>query len=236
MAVTRQNVAQRHARLCRELFQAAASLDTGCRRSDIRKPRHASSPRFFTKPKSQTLAYQVIFCIYNIYFHPLSKYPGPRLAAASPLWLASSYIGGKTPTDLLELHNKYGPVVRTSPDGLSYINAPQWKEIYGHKAGQLEFSKDEKYFAGLKGEPLILNADRNYHGYIRKLFAHGFSEKAMREQESVLKQYVDLMFRRVEEEGQDGTQSVDILKWFNVSAFSIVLGRAQHVNSSLNRH
>lgn len=58
----------------------------------------------------------------------------------------------------------------------------------------------------------------------------------MREQESVLKQYVDLMFRRVEEEGQDGTQSVDILKWFNVSAFSIVLGRTQHVKSSLNRH
>lgn len=58
----------------------------------------------------------------------------------------------------------------------------------------------------------------------------------MREQESVLKQYVDLMFRGVEEEGQDGTQSVDILKWFNVSAFSIVLERAQHANSCLNRH
>lgn len=58
----------------------------------------------------------------------------------------------------------------------------------------------------------------------------------MREQESVLKQYVDLMFRRVEEEGQDGTQSVDILKWFNVSAFNIVLESAQNTNSSMNRH
>ncbi|KAK7698575.1 hypothetical protein SLS64_012443 [Diaporthe eres] len=91
-----------------------------------------------------------------------------------------------------------------------------WKEIYGHKAGQLEFSKDEKYFSGLKGEPIILNADRHYHGYIRKLFTHGFSEKAMREQESILKEYVDLMFRRVEEEGQKGTQQIDILQWYNI--------------------
>lgn len=131
--------------------------------------------------------------------------------------MVSSYFGGNTPNDLLELHNKYGPVVRTSPDGLSYINAPQWKEIYGHKAGQLEFSKDEKYFSGLNGEPIILNADRHYHGYIRKLFNHGFSEKAMREQESVLKEYVDLMFRRIEEESQKGSQAIDILQWYNVS-------------------
>lgn len=58
----------------------------------------------------------------------------------------------------------------------------------------------------------------------------------MREQESILKQYVDLMFRRVEEEGQDGTQSVNILKWFNVSPFRVVLGRAQHLSCALSRH
>ncbi|KAF9876812.1 hypothetical protein CkaCkLH20_05658 [Colletotrichum karsti] len=169
-----------------------------------------------------TLAYHICVYIYNIYLHPLSKYPGPRFASASSFWLVSSYFGGKTPYDLLELHNKYGPVVRTSPDGLSYIKAPQWKEIYGHKTGQLEFAKDEKYFAGLKGEPIILTADRHYHGYIRKLFANGFSEKALREQESVLKGYVDLMFRRIEEEGQDGKQPVDILKWYNFVTFDFI--------------
>lgn len=39
----------------------------------------------------------------------------------------------------------------------------------------------------------------------------------MREQESILKEYVDLMFRRVEEESQKGTQQIDILQWYNVS-------------------
>lgn len=51
----------------------------------------------------------------------------------------------------------------------------------------------------------------------------------MREQESVLKQYVDLMFRRVEEEGQDGTQPVDILKWFNVSHLADARKKLSHV-------
>ena len=97
-------------------------------------------------------------------------------------------------------------------EGVNVSSYPQWKEIYGHKTGQLEFSKDEKYFSGLAGEPVIINADRHYHGYIRKLFTHGFSDKALREQESVLKEYVDLMFRVVQEQSQNGTKPVDILE------------------------
>ncbi|KAJ0308585.1 hypothetical protein Brms1b_009463 [Colletotrichum noveboracense] len=167
-----------------------------------------------------TVAYFASVCIYNLFFHPLAKYPGPRLAAATPLWLVSAIIGGRQPDDTLKLHEKYGPVVRTSPNGLSYSDTPQWKEIYTPKAGQLEFAKDQKFFAGFRGRHLILNADRRYHPFIRKLLAPGFSEKAMREQEGVLKEFVDLMFRRVQEDGQNGTQPVDILKWFNVRALA----------------
>ncbi|KXH65967.1 averantin oxidoreductase [Colletotrichum salicis] len=166
--------------------------------------------------------YYTALALYNIYFHPLSSFPGPRLAAATPYWMALSYLGGRTPYDLLELHDKYGPVVRTSPDSLSYIKAPQWKEIYGHKTpGQLEFSKDGKYFSALKGDPVIITADREYHSYIRKLFAHGFSEKAMREQEGVLKGFVDVLFARLREEGEGG-RAVDVVQWYNFLTFDFI--------------
>lgn len=131
--------------------------------------------------------------------------------------MASSYFYGRTPADLLKLHNQHGPVVRTGPNELSYINTPQWKEIYGSKPnGQTEFSKDHKYFSGLKYEPLILNSDSQYHGYIRRLLAHGFSEKSLREQEPVLKEYIDTLFRKFQQEGCNGERPVDVARWYNV--------------------
>ncbi|KAI8315123.1 Averantin hydroxylase [Colletotrichum sp. SAR11_59] len=197
-----EDAAQRRGRFRRKLIQTSEYLG--------RSFGHLS-PTYFAS-----------VCIYNLFFHPLSKYPGPRLAAATPLWLVSAIIGGRQPEDTLKLHEKYGSVVRTSPNGLSYSGTPQWKEIYTPKAGQLEFAKDQKFFAGFRGRHLILNADRRYHPFIRKLLAPGFSEKAMREQEAVLKEFVDLMFRRVQEDGQNGTQPVDILKWFNFLTFDFI--------------
>ncbi|KAI0119131.1 cytochrome P450 [Daldinia grandis] len=167
--------------------------------------------------------YYARLVVYNIYFHPLSKYPGPLVASATPWWLALRYGRGITHTTLLELHNKYGPVVRTSPNELSYIDPPQWKEIYGHKPpGHLELTKDKKYHSALEGEPIIINADRYYHGYIRKLLAHGFSDKALREQEPVIQQYVALLFRRLQEVGQGGEVAIDIQSWYNFITFDLI--------------
>ncbi|KAI0468198.1 averantin oxidoreductase [Xylaria cf. heliscus] len=169
------------------------------------------------------ITYYAAVSIYNIWLHPLSKYPGPRLAAASQLWMILSYFKGKTPTDLLRLHNQYGPVVRTGPNELSYVTPIQWREIYGYKpAGQVEFVKDPKYFSGIKGDPLILNADRDYHGYIRKLLAHGFSEKSLRDQEPILKEYADTLFRRLHEECRNGEQAIDIMSWYNYLLFDFI--------------
>ncbi|ETS78106.1 hypothetical protein PFICI_10168 [Pestalotiopsis fici W106-1] len=168
------------------------------------------------------LLYYLVQFVYNIYFHPLSKYPGPRIPAGTSWWAAASYIRGTTPNDLLQLHNRYGPVVRTSPNELSYIQPAQWKEIYGHKAsGQPEFTKDKKYHSGLVGPPVLLNADREYHGYIRKLLAHGFSERALRDQEAVMQEYVATLFRKLHEACQDG-RPVEISAWYNFMTFDFI--------------
>ncbi|KAJ3564471.1 hypothetical protein NPX13_g7829 [Xylaria arbuscula] len=169
------------------------------------------------------IAYYGAVWAYNIWLHPLSKYPGPLLARASPLWMVISYLHGKTPTELLKLHERYGPVVRTGPNELSYINTSQWKEIYGFKSnGQTEFVKDPQYHAAIKPNTSILNSNAQYHGYLRKLLAHGFSEKSLREQESVLKSFIDTLFRRLNEESRNGEQPVDIQRWYNFVSFDII--------------
>jgi hypothetical protein len=82
---------------------------------------------------SQSIVYVISKVIYNLYFHPLAKFPGPKRAAISNLFyarhwyvilghglylLTGSRAGGRWAYVLEDLHNKYGPVVRYAPDDL----------------------------------------------------------------------------------------------------------------------
>ena len=61
------------------------------------------------------LFYALVRVIYNLYFHPLSRFPGPRGAACTKWWLAYMQLGRGVSLSTLrmELHQKYGKV--TSP-------------------------------------------------------------------------------------------------------------------------
>ena len=75
--------------------------------------------------------------LYNAFFHPLCKFPGPRFRSATPfpnLWAA---LKGDQAFEYAALHDKYGPVVRIGPNTLSYISAGAWKEIYGLRQGNV---------------------------------------------------------------------------------------------------
>jgi hypothetical protein len=135
----------------------------------------------------------------------------------STLWYTRSHLRGTTPQDILILHNKYGPIVRIAPEELSYVNVIAWKEIYGHRvAGQPELSKDKKYHAGFGKEQTLLNADREYHGDLRKMLAYGFSDKALRAQEIAIQHYVKLLMKGLHENSKNGTVALDMVKWYNV--------------------
>jgi hypothetical protein len=71
----------------------------------------------------QGIFYVLYKVIYNVYFHPLARYPGPRLAAISNIYYARHWPGGRWPFILEELHEKYGEVVRYAPNDLS-VSAP----------------------------------------------------------------------------------------------------------------
>ena len=56
------------------------------------------------------LIYALVRVIYNLYFHPLSHFPGPRGAACTRFWLAYMELGRGVSLSTLriELHQKYG--------------------------------------------------------------------------------------------------------------------------------
>jgi cytochrome P450 len=167
---------------------------------------------------SQALTYLFALITYNLYFHPLSKFPGPKLRAALEWPYFWSLVRGYSPQYMLELHNQYGPVVRVSPNELIFNRPQAFKDIYGHKRpGQKELRKDKKYVSGM-GEPTMLFSDQAYHSYIRKLMAPGFSEGALRKQEGVIRGHLTLLIEKLFLAGKDGQTPVDLLEWVNVSA------------------
>lgn len=56
------------------------------------------------------LVSRTIKCIQNVYFHPLSKFPGPRLAAATSWWSAyQQALAHRSMHHIcIDLHAKYG--------------------------------------------------------------------------------------------------------------------------------
>ena len=86
--------------------------------------------------------------LYDVFYGPLSKYPGPKTWAFSPLPRAASMGRGLESRDMTRLHRQYGPIVRVAPNELSYAaGADAWKDIYGHKKqGHAQPAKAKKFY------------------------------------------------------------------------------------------
>lgn len=68
---------------------------------------------------------------YNLFLHPLRKYPGPFWAGSTRVYYLFYDVRGQSHWKVTEWHKKYGPVVRIAPNELSYTDSRAWSAIYG---------------------------------------------------------------------------------------------------------
>lgn len=73
--------------------------------------------------------------VYNAFLHPLRKVPGPFLAGVTELWRTTKYARGQWHQDIIDLHRQYGPVVRVSPNEVSFVDQTALEQLYGHSTG-----------------------------------------------------------------------------------------------------
>lgn len=159
----------------------------------------------------------------NLFFHPLRSFPGPPLHAMSRLPYCWKLLRGTMPYDVLNLHQKYGDIVRIAPDELAFSNAAAWKEIMGHRPGVEEFGKLKNFYRPVEASPInVVNAGREEHSALRRQLAHGFSEKSMREQEPIIKLYIDLLIQRLHENCDAGAKAINLTAWYNWTTFDII--------------
>ena len=169
------------------------------------------------------MQYLIAVATYNLYFHPLSKYPGPKTWAISRIPYALSLASGDLHTSVRQIHDQYGEVVRLAPDEVSFINAQAWQDIRGHHTN---FPRNPRWVRPqANGYNSIVTANDADHSRYRKLLTHAFSEKALRDQEPILQFYVDLFISRLREIAASSGKRiavVDIVEWFNFTTFDII--------------
>jgi len=73
----------------------------------------------------------LVQAVYGCFFHPLSKFPGPRVAAFTNLWKTYQVAAGDFEGVLLRLHQKHGKIVRIGPNHLDISDAQAVKVIFG---------------------------------------------------------------------------------------------------------
>lgn len=174
-------------------------------------------------PPALLLLYLLLHTLYNLYLHPLARHPGPLLMRATRLGYCQRLMRGTLPFDMLALHRQYGPVVRIAPDELAFQDPAAWRDIMGHRTagGGGEFEKSQTFYRPVEDIPTdIVNSGREEHGRLRRTMAHGFSERAMREQQGIIGGYVDLLIEALGREGGKG--KVDVAAWYNYATFDVI--------------
>lgn len=142
-----------------------------------------------------------------------------------------NYIQGCLPHKVLELHEKYGPVVRLAPNEVAFIDPQAWTDIYAYKRGQVEHAKAQHFYLKKGSTPDdILSETKDNHTLIRRHLALGFSDRSMRAQESLVRGYVDLLVKRIKERctrvdpttGALERRPLDMRTWYNWTTFDVI--------------
>ncbi|KAK3302986.1 cytochrome P450, partial [Chaetomium strumarium] len=164
--------------------------------------------------------------IYSLTFHHLANFPGPVSCAVSriPFWVAC--VKGTQVQWMHSLHARYGPVVRYSPNDLSYVDegTTAWKAIHNQdRTGRREFPKAREWFVTPANGVYGINsaAEHEDHRRYRRVFAPAFSERAMKSQEPLFREHVDLLVSKLDEMVGAG-QPVDMCMLYQLTTFDIM--------------
>lgn len=121
----------------------------------------------------------------------------------------------------LELHQKYGDVVRVSPNKVSFLTSDAWRGLMGYQKDRgVENLKEPVYYEPMaKG---ILGAGTEVHRRHRRVLAPAFSAQSMLEQEPLVRKYIDLLVAKLKERSQGGIVPLNVVEWYNWTTFDII--------------
>ncbi|KAL2130830.1 hypothetical protein VTI74DRAFT_5873 [Chaetomium olivicolor] len=165
--------------------------------------------------------YLLVSTLYLLLFHPLAKFPDPKLWAVSRIPWAYHVINGDIWSVLDQLHAKYGSVVRIAPDETTTIEPAAWKDIYVTKP---VLAKDPYSLTPpLNGAHSLFTAEGDTHRRLRGALVSGFADKALRDQAPIVEGYANQLIARLSREAAKSADGrVDIQRLYGYATFDTV--------------
>ncbi|KAH8595868.1 cytochrome P450 [Bisporella sp. PMI_857] len=173
------------------------------------------------------LLFVVSFLAYIVqarFFHPFRSVPGPWINSVSELPATLALVSGNQHRYYRWLHDKYGPVVRVSPEELSFVSVEAREEIYGLRKGGRNMEKSPIFLGavgsvnGQTGVSLALNEE---HARQRRALGYLFTNSALLQQESLLRLHVHKLVEVLKKKAAEN-QPVDVSSWYTYVAFDVM--------------
>jgi hypothetical protein len=140
----------------------------------------------------------VFTAIRRLYLHPLSSWPGHKLAALSKVYEAYLYKTGVNAAVIRELHRKHGDFLRTGPNEVA-INNVEALQLFSRQT--YDISRGPFYQLALTvGAWNVLTArDRHEHRVLRSIWDQGFKSTAINQYSPRVEMHIDRFIEILEQ-------------------------------------
>ncbi|KAI3323954.1 cytochrome P450 [Xylariaceae sp. AK1471] len=151
---------------------------------------------------------------------PLRALPGPFLARWTDAWYAWNVYKGHWEMRNIDLHRKYGTIVRYGPNRYSISDPEALNTIYGHGT---RFTKSSWYDVWSSPGALNIFTDRSIqrHANARRQLQSTYSMSSLISYEPYVDQCSDIFSKRLNEMAKAG-RPVDMGHWFQCYAFDVI--------------
>jgi len=156
------------------------------------------------------------------YLSPLRKYPGPFLASFSRLWKVRSVASGRTHLEHIDLHRKYGPVVRIAPNEVSVASPEAARSLLS--AGKRFFKTD---FYGVFPPPenpdIFTEVREDVHAQKKRVANVPYSMAAMQQLSPFINDTIELLAKKIGQHIDESPSKVfDLGDYLHYFAFDVL--------------
>ncbi|KAK6082381.1 cytochrome P450 [Seiridium cupressi] len=168
------------------------------------------------------LLWMIGLCVYRLYFSPLAKFPGDKLAAVTG-WVETYhdvFRGGQLIFKLEEWHAKYGPIVRINPWEV-HIADPDFAEVLYAANSQFDKKIEWKRRFGIPHSTFD-TIEHNHHRVRRAALAPFFSKQKIAGITDFISAKAQRLCHRLEGEFKSKRKPVILNNCFTAFTFDVV--------------